>query len=512
MTQPRTLLSALHAAAVQGASPFQRTRDAVDHWLDQRLDAARDASHDSSDDASQRAPTPPIHLFALGKAAWAMADGAYAALQARCLPASGGIVVSNHLPSNATREGRPPLPAAIRRCIGDHPIPGPASLAAADAIDDALCDVTPGSLVLVLLSGGTTALCAAATPAFTQAVGDTHRAQAHLANLAQTLLESGLAIHEMNAIRRRVLRFGAGRLATALARRGAHRIGTFAVSDVVGDQPAVIGSGPCSADPLGDEEFLALLDAHDLRGRMERAMSTVLGLEGQSLPPAVPRIDDPAFQLVDYALVATNTDAVGSMADLARTWPNTQVLVDPEPVEGAADAMGRALAARVLRLAPTLPRGTHTLLLAGGEPVVNLRETMERAVVHGDEDDARRMTFPDLAPTVPAADEPLRGGRMQVLALAAALALEEAVMRGDPFASRVDLLAAGTDGRDGPTDAAGAIVDAAVPALARRAGRVPEGDIDTGRAWFSLEAAGALLRTGPTGTNVMDVIAVLLRT
>jgi hydroxypyruvate reductase len=74
----------------------------------------------------------------------------------------------------------------------------------------------------------------------------------------------------------------------------------------------------------------------------------------------------------------------------------------------------------------------------------------------------------------------------------------------------VVLLAAGTDGRDGPTDAAGAIVDAAVPALARRHGRVPERDLLTGHTWFSLDAADALLRTGPTGTNVMDVVAILV--
>ena len=93
---------------------------------------------------------------------------------------------------------------------------------------------------------------------------------------------------------------------------------------------------------------------------------------------------------------------------------------------------------------------------------------------------------------------------MQVLALSAALALEQAAMRGDRHAWRVMVLAAGTDGRDGPTDAA-------VPALARRAMRTPEEDLMTGRSWYSLDAAEALLRTGPTGTNVMDVVAVLVR-
>ncbi|WP_337169618.1 DUF4147 domain-containing protein [Gemmatimonas aurantiaca] len=506
MTSSRALLSALHAAAVQGAAPFLRTRQTVDQWLD---------AHTVSPDSA----SAPIHLFALGKAAWAMAEGACAALEARGLSVAGGIVVSNHLPDAAHPGDFAALPEVLRRCLGDHPVPGPASLEAADAIDDAIGDVVPGALALVLLSGGTTALCAAPIPALSQAVGDTDRAQAHVANLAQTLLESGLAIHEMNAIRRRVLRFGAGRLASALARRGVRRIGTFAISDVIGDHPAVIGSGPCSADILTDEEFLALLDAHDLRGRLERAMSTVLGLEGRGLPPAVPVVDDPAFGLVDYTLVATNRDAVGGMAEAARAQGIANVLVEAEPLAGDADAVGRALVVRALRMAAAFPRGTplegSTVLLSGGEPVVNLRDTIERAVRHGDEDDARRAEAEadteTRQPAPAAADEPMRGGRMQVVGLAAALALEEAAMRGNPHAWQIAVLAAGTDGRDGPTDAAGAIVDAAVPALARRAGRTPEGDLETGRSWFSLHAADALLRTGPTGTNVMDVVAVLIR-
>jgi len=506
----RALLAALHAAAVQGAAPYLHTTRAVDRWL-----IAQRARRSDT-------PLPPVHVFALGKAAWAMAEGACAALADHDLVVAGGVVVSNHLPTGGTAGQIAPLPSVLRRALGDHPVPGPASLDAADQIDEAIRDIEPGALVLVLLSGGTTALCAAPTAALSQAVGDAERAQAHIANLAQTLLESGLAIHEMNTIRRRVLRFGAGRLASAIAKRGVIAIGTFAISDVIGDEPSVIGSGPCSPDPIDDGDFLALLDAHDLRPRLERAMSTALGLEGHSTPPAVPRANDPAFALVDYTLVARNADAVAAMADAARGQGIDVVLTDEDPLAGDADALGSALAARAIRQARTMPPGTSTVLLAGGEPVVNLRATIERAVQHGDEDDARlaesHHDVPALvdAPLVPprpsAADEPMLGGRMQVLALSAALALEQAAMRGDTTAWRIALVAAGTDGRDGPTDAAGAIVDAAVPALARRAGRTPEADLDTGRSWFSLDAADALLRTGPSGTNVMDVVAVLIRT
>ena len=517
-SQPRALLTALHDAAVQGAAPFARTRDAVHAWCRaQALPPALDT---------------PVYLIALGKAAPAMAAGAFAALTERRTTVTGGLVVAAHLPAAHEWHGLP-VPERLQIMQGDHPVPGPRSLAAADAIEDLLQAMAPDALVFVLLSGGTTALCAAPIASLSQTVGTAEAAQAMLANLAQTLLESGLAIHEMNAIRRRVLRFGAGRLATALIARGARTIATFAISDVIGDDPAVIGSGPCSPDPLDDATFLALLDAHDMRARLQRAMAQALGLAGSGTPPAVSPAAHPAFARVHYTLVARNADAVQALARAADDAGITHVQVDATPLEGDAAALGDLLARRGMALARTLPAGETALLVAGGEPVVHLRETIERALQASDEDEARRADerAGDLAaefaedeesaaapsgthrpPRPPAvADEPLRGGRMQVLALAAALVLEQAVARGERHASRVILLAAGTDGRDGPTDAAGAIVDAAVPALARRALRAPEEDLVTGRSWYSLDGADALLRTGPTGTNVMDVVAVFVR-
>lgn len=524
-SDPRALLTALHAAAVQGAAPFVRTRDALHRWWEQQ--------------SQPPAANVPVYVFALGKAAPAMAAGAVAALTERRTPVAGGIVVAAHEPTAREWHGLP-VAEVLQVVQGDHPVPGPRSLAAADAIEDVLHSMEPDAIAFVLLSGGTTALCAAPIPALSQAVRSADAAQAVLANLAQTLLESGLAIHEMNAIRRRVLRFGAGRLATALAARGARSIVTLAISDVIGDDPSVIGSGPCSPDPLDDATFLALLDAHDMRSRLQRAMAQVLGLSGEGTPPPVAPASHPAFARVHYALVARNADAVGALAAQATASGIGSVQVDPVPLEGEAALLGDLFARRALALARTLPHGATALLVAGGEPVVHLRDTVERAMQASDDDDARRDAVAlsafdaDLADaesleeallrhearrrqekasdplTTPVADEPLRGGRMQVLALAAALALESAASRGDRHAWRIRVLAGGTDGRDGPTDAAGAIVDAAVPALARRAGRAPEEDLLTGRSWYSLDAADALLRTGPTGTNVMDVVAVLV--
>lgn len=497
---------------MQGAAPFTRTREAVhDWWQAQALPPALDA---------------PVYLFALGKAAPAMAAGAFAALTERRTHVAGGVVVCAHEPSARDWHDLP-VPDVLTVMQGDHPVPGPRSLAAAEAIEDVLHGMEPDAIAIVLLSGGTTSLCAAPIPALSQAVGSAEAAQAVLANLAQTLLESGLAIHEMNAIRRRVLRFGAGRLATSLAAHGARTIATFAISDVIGDDPSVIGSGPCSPDPLDDATFLALLDAHDMRSRLQRAMAQVLGLAGEGAPPSVAPATHEAFSRVHYTLVARNADAVNALAAAARREDITIVQVEEQPLEGEAAVMGDFLARRALSIARTLPAGESALLVCGGEPVVHLRDTIDRALQASEEDDARRAeeasaelaewtplmidATPALKALTPVADEPLRGGRMQVLALAASIALEQAAMRGDRHAWRVMVLAAGTDGRDGPTDAAGAIVDAAVPALARRAMRAPEEDLVTGRSWYSLDAAEALLRTGPTGTNVMDVVAVLVR-
>ena len=452
-----------------------------------------------------------------------MAAGSGAALTALHRPVTGGVIVSHFLPGTDF-DLREFIPPALRHSVGDHPVPGPSSLEAAEQIDAAIQDIAPGALVLVLLSGGTTALTAAPITALAQSVGDTGRAQAHIANLAETLLESGLAIHEMNAIRRRILRFGAGRLATALARRGVKRVGVFAISDVIGDDPAVIGSGPCTADPLDDTHFLALLDAHNLRGRLEHVMQQVLGLSGNGGPPPVPSAADPAFEIVDYSIVAGNSDAVRAMAESAWGMGIGSVSTDFPSLEGDAHALGGQLVEGALNRVEPDPthRGLHLaesalseyhVSLMGGEPVVNLEATTERALALAEEDDARHVTS-DAGVSARGgriADEPMRGGRMQVLALSAALTLEAAHARSPTMASRVTILAAGTDGRDGPTDAAGAIVDAAVPSLARRAGRIPETDLETGRSWFSLNAAGALLRTGPTGTNVMDVVAILSR-
>lgn len=481
-SEARALATALHRAAVEGAAPFARTRDAVSTWLHAHPDRAG-----------------ALHVLALGKAASAMAAGACDAVQQGGGMVQSGLIVTSHTTDAAMARY---IPRVIDAVVGDHPVPGPNSLAAADALDDAVQRVSTGDTVIVLVSGGTTSLAAAPTTALAQQVGDAARAQAHLANLADTLLESGLAIHEMNAIRRRVLRWGAGRLAIALAQRGAQHIAVFAISDVIGDDPATIGSGPCSPEPLDDAAFLSLFDAHDLRAHLEREMAQFLGLVGAGTPPTVATADHPAFQRVTYQFVARNVDAVHALAAAARAAGFDHVLVEDTPLSGDAAQLGDEIARRAMQHARVLPRTESSIWIAGGEPVVDLRAVTTLALDGSDDEPALDEV---------ALDEPQRGGRMQALALAAALRLESQSRDRDDSTWRITLLAAGTDGRDGPTDATGAIVDAAVPLLARRERhRNPDRDLATGRSWFPLDAANALLRTGPTGTNVMDVVAVMI--
>jgi glycerate 2-kinase len=518
---PRALLASLHAAAVRGVAPFERTRDAVHAWLaggSATRDASAERPNPEGGTAAMGSRRPRVHVIALGKASAAMASGACAALETHGLPVQGGVVVGAHLPTSGS--GAPiALPASLTVRVGDHPVPGPQSLAAAEAIDDAVRAIDAGDLVVVLLSGGTTALAAAPVAELSQMLGDVELGQARLANLADTLLESGLAIHEMNAIRRRVLRWGAGRLAVAIAARGVERIPVFAISDVIGDDAAIIGSGPCTPDPFDESYFLALLDAHQVRGSLEPEMAKFLGVNGGTRVPAVPSSGHDAFSRVEYQLVGRNADAVAALAAEARAIGIEHVIVEDVALEGEAAEAGDRIARRALAAARALPATARALYVMGGEPVVNLRATYEQAWRDAEERDMAQdidaTAFDEPVEFPPGGamgddDEPMSGGRMQVLALAASLVLEDAVFSRDASAWRVHVLAAGTDGRDGPTDAAGAIVDASVPSAARKARRNPERDLATGRSWFSLDRADALLRTGPTGTNVMDVVAVLI--
>lgn len=471
-----------------GVAPAPRTRERTAAWL-----------------AARPAPAP-VHILALGKAAPAMADGAVAALHDAGLEPAGGLVVAAHRPSAPPAWGER---LALR--IGDHPIPDIGSLAAADAVATAIAHVAPGDDVLVLLSGGTTALCAAPCAELSLAVGHPADAQRCIAAAVDTMLARGLAIHEMNTIRRRVLRWGGGRLATALAARGARAISVFAISDVIGDDPAVIGSGPCTPDPCSPDEVLALCDAYGLRAVLDAPLLRALGLAGSGSTTVVPpATTHPAFERVAYSVIARNRDACSAAADAARAAGVTEVLVADEVLQGDAAALGTAIARVALRHAMSEP--ADAMLVWGGEPTVVLTPDDDDAAGADDdaEDDAFIAHLADGEPTAPL------GGRMQALALAAAVALERpealvpfgVVQEARTHAARITVLAAGTDGRDGPTDAAGAIVDAITAPLVRRAGRDPAADLHRHRSYHALDRAGALLRTGPTGTNVMDLVLV----
>jgi hydroxypyruvate reductase len=312
--------------------------------------------------------------------------------------------------------------------------------------------------VWVLLSGGTTSLIGAPEPGITAA---------ELTSIYSLLLGSGLDIAQMNRIRKRFSRWGGGKLARALAPA---RVRVYIVSDVIGDDLASIGSGPCVPDPATASDIRQLLEGTGLWGRIpEAARALVLATEaGQRAE--TPKPDDEVFRNVSLELIASNRLALEAAAARARALGLAAWVADTE-IAGESTSAGFMIAAALMEQCRRGRQGERpSCLIWGGETTVSL------------------------------GDHPTGlGGRCQELALAAAHALN-----GAP--DGLALLAAGTDGRDGPTDAAGAIVDGRTWGAIVRAGRSPDHDLAAHNAYHALDAAGALLRPGLTGTNVMDVV------
>ena len=344
-----------------------------------------------------------------------------------------------------------PLPRA-RLVEAGHPVPDAESARAGGAALALAAEARAEDTLLVLLSGGASALWTRPLPGLS--LEDVREATA-------MLLDAGADIAELNTVRKHLTALSGGRLARATR---AGRIEVLALSDVPGDDPAVLASGPCAGDASTYADALAILVGRGVADRVPQAVRAHLeagrtGEREESVPPG-----DPALGRVRFTLLGSNDDARRAAAREAERAGLAAVLA-PTALAGEAREMARRLVAAARALRPA----RDTVLVAGGETTV----------------------------TVTGAG---LGGRNQELALAAALALE-----GDPDLA---LLAAGTDGTDGPTDVTGAFADGGTVARGRAVGVSAETCLRENDSHRFFAAEGGHLRTGPTGTNVMDLALV----
>jgi glycerate 2-kinase len=385
----------------------------------------------------------PVLVVGAGKAGLAMAR---AATHVAGAAVRGGVVIVPHGGEGACAGG-------VAVVGGAHPTPDAAGEAATARLLATVSAATPDELVLVVLSGGASSLLAAPAPGLTLA---------DVQAVSAGLLSAGADVAAINTVRRHCSRVKGGGLARAAG--GAAGVWTLVLSDVLGDDPATIGSGPTVADGTTFADAAQVLARHLAPEAVPPAVAAHLRRGCEGAVAETVRAHDPSLARVRTVVIGGNRDAVAAAAGAARARGyDTTVL--PAPLEGDAAAAGRMLAARLA----AAPRDRPVALVAGGETTV-------RVVPGG------------------------RGGRCQQLALAAAVALA-----GGPGV----LLAAGTDGVDGPTDAAGACVDGTTALRARAGGFDPERALAATDSHPLLAATGDLLRTGATGTNVADVVVAL---
>ncbi|MDB4889760.1 MAG: hypothetical protein JWL61_1615 [Gemmatimonadetes bacterium] len=415
----------------------------------------------------QARPGQRLWLYALGKAAHPMAAAAAATLQRSLIAIAGGVIVSPEPMASPY--------ATVGVLQGDHPLPGRHSFTAAQRIGDMATGMRGDDVAIVLLSGGVTSLIAAPLRGM---------AESDLGQLFELLLGSGLDIRRMNAVRKRFTRWGAGRMALSLAPARTH---VYVMSDVLGDDPADIGSGPCTPDSWTVKQVIDVLRESNVLTRIAPAMREYLTGVARGVIPETPKPAHPAFAHVSTRVIGSNRLALDAVAAHAR-----QISLDVEtiaaPLQGDAATSGAQIADALLRRAQ---QGRTGCMVWGGETTVQLHSAAAPA---------------GKGAHALSSEAPPSGGRCQELALAASRQLSR---HGDG-ARRITILAAGTDGRDGTTDAAGAFADSTIWEQIRQSGRDPDVALQRHESHAVLGAAGALIPRRFTGTNVMDVVIGLI--
>ncbi|WP_374667164.1 glycerate kinase [Ramlibacter sp.] len=430
-TQPHRFLEHLYRTAVHRALPLHNT-----------------AAH---------LPAPPrgrTLVLGAGKAGGAMAQAVEAHWPADA-PLSGLVVTRYH--------HTPPRPEGLARRIevveAAHPVPDAAGLQAAERMLALTQGLTADDLVLCLISGGGSALLT--LPAEGLTLADKQR-------INRALLESGAGIGEMNCVRKHLSRIKGGRLAAACAPA---KVVTLTISDVPGDDPSVIASGPTVPDASTCADALAILD----RYRIELLPAVREALQHGALE--TPKPGDPLFAGHAVHLIATPQQALEAAAAAARA-AGLQAHILSDELEGESREVGRvhaALARAVARRGE--PFRAPCVILSGGETTVTVKPQPE-GTPRG------------------------RGGRAGEFCLGLALGLQ-----GQPG---VWGLAADTDGIDGVEDNAGACVGPETLVRARSLGLSAALSLDRNDAYGFFRALDDLVITGPTHTNVNDFRALLV--
>ncbi len=341
-----------------------------------------------------------------------------------------------------------------------HPMPDAAGVRAGEQILALAQAATADDLVIALLSGGGSALLVAPAPGLTLA---------DLQGLTDTLLACGATINEVNCLRKHCSAVKGGQLARAVAPA---TLITLALSDVIGSPLDVIASGPTVPDDSSWTDAWAIVEKYELADKLPAPIVQRLraGLNGELAD--TPKAGDPAFAKTQNVVVADNRVAArAALAKAAESGYNTLLLTTH--VEGEASEVAKVAVALAKEVQETgNPVAAPACLILGGETTVTL------------------------------GTDPGQGGRNQELALAAAIALQ-----GWPG---ITVVALATDGTDGPTDSAGGVADHQTVARGATAGLSALAFLRAHNAYPFLQTTNDLLLTGPTQTNVNDLIFVIV--
>ena len=449
-TLQRRDILAIFADGVAAADPYRAVKSVLG-MAEGRLHIGLDLN----DPSKQRIGIwPRIHLLAFGKAACNMAAAALEILPSRYL-ADKGVIVTTY--ENVT---------AVNNMLvlgAGHPLPDVKGLQASNLIAEHAQSAKAGELLLTLVSGGGSALLPAPVSAISL------EEKIAVTNL---LLACGADIQQINCVRKHLSLLKGGGLAKMAAPADLHAL---ILSDVIGDDLSSIASGPTVADDTRFIDAIGILKSHHVWEQIPVSVQTYLQQGAQGLQPETPKSGAEIFHQTSHTLIGGNRLSIDAMQHAA-TRHKYQVARYSDNLHGEA----RSAAENLVLYAKNLlaePIKNALAIVAGGETTVTLSAT------HG------------------------KGGRNQEMALAFALAAEHHALPGN-----WTFLSGGTDGRDGPTDAAGGIVDCKTLTQIRLAGLDPQQMLNQHNAYPALQAANDLLITGPTGTNVADLQILLLQT